>query len=269
METLNSAHPRGPFRAAVIDFDGTLSLLRRGWQQVMIPMAVEYLSETNTSETHEQLHTVAEDFITRLTGRQTIYQMIRLAEEIAKRGGVPREPLDYKRDYHTRLWHDVRQRIDAIRQGKTAPADMTVPGSHELLRALTSCGITCYLASGTDEQYVLDEVALLELDQYFDGHIYGALDDYKKFSKAILIERIIRDTDVPGEAIIGIGDGYVEIEEVKKVGGLAVGVATDEFNMNGINEWKRRRLVEAGADIIIGDFRELETVCNAIGLAAA
>ena len=85
IEIINSDFPRGPFRAAVFDFDGTLSLLRRNWQDVMIPMMVEILAATGTSETREQLREVIEDFVVRLTGKQTIYQMMRLADEIKAR----------------------------------------------------------------------------------------------------------------------------------------------------------------------------------------
>ena len=85
---------RSAYQVAIFDFDGTLSLLRRGWQQVMIPMGVEYLQATNTSETREELHAIVESFVTRLTGKQTIYQMIQLAEEVKKRGGIPKEPLN-------------------------------------------------------------------------------------------------------------------------------------------------------------------------------
>jgi hypothetical protein len=40
------------------------------------------------------------------------------------------------------------------------------------------------------------------------------------------------------------------------VDGIAVGVASDEKNRCGIDEWKRNRLIAAGADMIIPDFRE-------------
>ena len=60
-----------------------------------------------------------------------------------------------------------------------------------------------------------------------------------------------------GREIVGFGDGFVEIEEVKKVGGLAVGVASNEDSRQGVNDWKRNRLIKAGADIIVGDYRRL------------
>ena len=55
-----------------------------------------------------------------------------------------------------------------------------------------------YLASGTDERYVLEEARLLGLDKYFGAHIYGAVEDYKTFSKAMVIERILEINQVDG-----------------------------------------------------------------------
>ncbi len=37
-----------------------------------------------------------------------------------------------------------------------------------------------------------------------------------------------------------------------------MGVASDEVNRQDIDEWKRQRLISAGADIIIPDFRPWE-----------
>jgi hypothetical protein len=56
--------------------------------------------------------------------------------------------------------------------------------------------------------------------------------------------------------LLGFGDGYVEIENVKQVGGVAVGVATDEPECRQVNEWKRRRLAGVGADLIIPNYLE-------------
>jgi len=267
IEIVNPDFPRGPFRAAVFDFDGTLSLLRRNWQDVMIPMMVEILAATGTSETQEQLREVIEDFVVRLTGKQTIYQMMRLAEEIKARGGEPLEPLAYKHQYHDLLWAQVEGRVNAVREGRVAPDEMMVPGSRELLDSLRARSLPIYLASGTDLKYVQDEAALLELDSYFGPHIYAALDDYRKFSKAMIVAKLLQDTGVSGAEIIGIGDGYVEIEEVKRVGGFALGVASNEDTREGINDWKRRRLIEAGADVIVGDYRELPAILKLLGLA--
>ena len=266
VEIIQHDFPRGDFRAAIFDFDGTLSLIRRNWQDVMIPMMVEVVAETGSEETQEELYEHVEEFVMRLTGRQTIYQMIQLAAEVQQRGQKPLDPLEYKRRYHELLWRDVGQRIESIRTGSVSPDEMTVPGSRELLTELMQRGITLFLASGTDLNYVKDEVELLGLSHYFGTRIHGALDDYKQFSKARLIEQIIREADLDPRQLVGFGDGFVEIEEVKKVGGLAIGVASDENARRGINAWKRERLIRAGADIIIGDYQHRRKLLMLIGL---
>ncbi len=266
IEVINHDFPRGGFQAAIFDFDGTLSLLRRNWQDVMIPMMVDVLGDTGTSETPTQLYEHAEEFVMRLNGRQTIYQMIRLAEEVTLRGGQPLDPLEYKRQYHGLLWQQVGDRVEAVRSGQIPRAEMTVPGSHAILAQLHSLGLPLYLASGTDLDYVRDEVAVLGLAEFFGSRIYGALEDYKKFSKAMIIEKIIEDSGVLGRNILGFGDGFVEIEEIKRVGGLAIGVASNEETREGINDWKRNRLIRAGADLIIGDFRHQGQLLDAIDL---
>jgi phosphoglycolate phosphatase-like HAD superfamily hydrolase len=258
IEVLRPDLPRGRFRSVLFDFDGTLSLIREGWPLVMIPMMVEVLRGTGTSESDAELTTVVEDFVMRLNGRQTIYQMMQLAEEVKKRGGTPRPPLEYKHEYHDRLMQRIRGRISDLEGGRASAVDWTVPGSHELLEALTRRGLRLYLASGTDLKYVRQEAALLGLTPYFGERIYGALDEYRNFSKQMIIERILREERLRGEELLGFGDGFVEIEEVRKVGGVAVAVASDEEKRAGVNAWKRDRLVRAGADVVIPEYRKHE-----------
>jgi phosphoglycolate phosphatase len=258
IEVLNDAIPRGRFRSVLFDFDGTLSLIREGWPQVMIPMMVDVLRETGTGESETELTATVEDFVMRLNGRQTIYQMIHLAEEVGRRGGRPREPLDYKHRYHDLLMERIHSRLSALESGAAAPEQWTVPGSRSLLENLRQRGLTLYLASGTDLKYVRREVALLGLAPYFGEHVYGALDDYENFSKKMIIERILRDHALRGEELLGFGDGFVEIEEVKGAGGVAVAVASDEVKRCGVNAWKRDRLVKAGADVVIPEYRQAE-----------
>ncbi len=253
---LNPSISRGQIRCALFDFDGTLSLLRAGWQDVMVPMMVEILLELKTGETKEQLTDMVRDFVDRLTGKQTIYQMLRLCEEIRKRGGNPKDPLEYKREYHDRLWRLIRERVEGVKRGTIPKDQMLLPGARQLLEALKERGIVLYLASGTDTEYVIDEAEALDIAKYFDGGIYGAIDDWEKFDKDILIRRILTQHNLSGPELFAFGDGFVEIEETKKVGGIAIGVASDEFNPGNWNEWKRRRLTDAGADLLIPDYRE-------------
>ena len=129
-----------------------------------------------------------------------------------------------------------------------------------MLKMLREHGLVLYLASGTDESFVIDEAELLGVTGYFNGGIFGAKDQYKLFSKEMVIQNIIKTHDLAGEELIGFGDGYVEIENIKSSGGFAVGVASDESKKCGIDEWKRNRLIRAGADIIISDYSKLDKI---------
>jgi phosphoglycolate phosphatase-like HAD superfamily hydrolase len=255
IEVIRPDFPRGNISYALFDFDGTISLIREGWQGIMIPMMVEILMQTPNHEERSEIERVVKEFVTRLTGKQTIYQMIQLCEEIAARGGVPREPSEYKHLYNEILDQHIKDRIAGLKSGQVKPEDMTVPGTFTWLEILKEHGVICYLASGTDEKYVLEESELLGLSNYFAG-IYGALEDYKNYSKKMVIERIIRTHQLHGSSFVAFGDGYVEIEDSKSVDGIAIGVASDEKNRAGVDAWKRSRLIAAGADIIIPDFRE-------------
>ena len=260
IEVIKQDQPRGAFHSALFDFDGTISLIRQGWQDIMVPYFTEVVQVTPGGQGDPDVPRLVREFIDLLTGKQTIYQCIRLAEEVAARGGQPLEPTQYKDEYHRRLLEKIQHRRDDLAACRLQPDDWMVPGARAWLDTLRARGVKCYLASGTDHQYVMEEAALLQLTDCFDGGIYGAQDDFKTFSKAKVIERIIRDNRLEGAALLGFGDGYVEIENVVEVGGYAVGCATDEEKRVGIDEWKRPRLIAAGAAAIIPDFSDTQAL---------
>jgi phosphoglycolate phosphatase-like HAD superfamily hydrolase len=257
--------PRRSISHVLFDFDGTLSLIRQGWPEVMLPMFLEMLPRRN-GDTEDQLGQMLFDDIMRLNGKQTIYQMIQFAERVKERDGQAEEPLWYKREYLRRLDEKIRHRIEGIAHGSLRRDDFLVFGTRPLLEDLKARGLSLYLASGTDEPFVKQESALLDLARYFGEHIYGAKDDYKTFSKKMVIERILREHRIAGEQLLAFGDGYVEIENTKEVGGLAVAVASDEaHNGSGrMDEWKRQRLMGVGADVCIPDYRDAEVLMKVL-----
>jgi phosphoglycolate phosphatase-like HAD superfamily hydrolase len=257
--------PRPAISHVLFDFDGTLSLVREGWPDVMVPMFVEMLPAL-PGETDAQRRQLCLDDIMRLNGKQTIYQMIQLADRIRERGGSPREPLWYKHEYLSRLDARIGARKKSIRTGQLRPDDLLLHGSRALLENLRSRGLQLFLASGTDESFVKEEAALLQVTEYFGPHIYGAQDNYQHFSKKVVIDRILRENAIPGDRLLSFGDGYVEIQNTREVGGLAVAVASDEaHNGSGrIDEWKRQRLLGVGADVVIPDYRDADALMRHI-----
>ncbi len=261
IEILNKIE-RGKVRHAVLDFDGTISLIRDGWQNVMVPMMIDVLMETPTNESRKQLESTVVKFVDQLTGKQTIYQMIQLCEEIQKRGGTAKDPLDYKDMYNDRLLPIVNDRITKLENQEIKSNDLRVPMSLEFLQKLTAYDIKCYLASGTDIEFVKHEAKLLGVAEYFDGGIFGALREFSKFSKEMVIKKILADFDLNGSELLIVGDGYVEIQNAKSVNAIAVGVVTKENNIYDMNANKHQRLIRAGADIIIPDFREADQLLS-------
>lgn len=248
----------------LFDFDGTLSLIREGWMEIMIPLLAGELERyARRDETPESIRAVVADFVVRLTGKQTIYQMIRLAEEISIRGGKPEDPQVYKERYHNLLMERIARRREALAEGRARPEDHLVPGSLELLEGIIERGGTIYIASGTDEKYVLEEAELLGLVRFAPGRIYGALKDHTAFSKEMVIRSILETHKIDGAKLAAFGDGYVEITDTKASGGFAIGVASDEAGRSGqCDEWKRRRLIGAGADLIVPDYREAKKILD-------
>jgi len=257
--------PRPEISHVLFDFDGTLSLIREGWPVIMLGMFAEMLP-ARAGDDPKAVREMLFDDMMKLNGKQTIYQMIQFAERVKERGGTPQEPLWYKHEYLRRLEEKIQNRIEGLRSRKTSPDEHLLYGSRRLLEILKARGLNLYLASGTDEIFVKRESELLGVTEFFWPHIYGAKDDYKAFSKKMVIERILRDNNIPGDRLLAFGDGYVEIQNTKEAGGLAVAVASDEAN-NGsgrIDEWKRNRLLGVGADVVVPDYRYAEELLGKI-----
>src|SRR5205085_6733359 len=63
IEVVRPDLPRGRFRAALFDFDGTLSLLREGWPAVMTRLMLEELRRTGTAEGDAELAALVEGIV--------------------------------------------------------------------------------------------------------------------------------------------------------------------------------------------------------------
>ena len=261
IEVINPPRPGG-FTYALFDFDGTVSLLREGWREIMIPYFVEVVLGADPAADREATAELVADFIDALTGKQTIFQCMRLDEEVQKRGGEAVNPGVYKAEYLRRLMERIHGRHEALKSGVDKPEAHLVPGIVPFLSLLREKGVKIYLASGTDEGDVINEARLLGVGGYFNGGIYGARDDMKDCSKELVIRQILAENHIKGEDIISFGDGYVEIQLVNEVGGYTVAVATDEEKRTGVNAWKRARLLSAKADAVVGDFSEPARLFN-------
>jgi len=256
-EIINPDRLRGPFRCAVFDFDGTLSLLRGNWQGLMVPMMVEMLAATGTGETQAELTAIVEEFVTRLTGQPTMQQMLALGDEVEKRGQPRPDPEGHLSRYLDMLISRTAGRIDEVQAGRVTPDQLLVSGSRRFVERLLSKGLLLVIASGTELADVQRESGVLEIDHYFGPRIFGPVNNDAGFSKENVLRELMVEQGLRGDEIVAIGDGPAEIRAIKAVGGLAVGVASDEIHQDGrINHLKREHLLRAGADVIISDYRD-------------
>ena len=254
----------GHIRYAVFDHDGTISSLRQGWEEIMEPVMMKSILgdqyDTIDSGTYHKVQERVKDFIHKTTGIQTIFQMEGLVALVKEFGFVPEnEILDkfqYKELYNNGLMEMVNKRMQKLEAGELGQADYTMKGAVAFLYELKERGVTMYLASGTDVDDVVNEAKMLGYADLFDGGIYGALKDYTKFSKKMIIEKIIRENNLNGNELAVFGDGPDEIREGRRAGGVSVGITSNELQRFGHNPAKRPRLVRAGAQLLIPDFSQ-------------
>ncbi len=250
----------------IFDHDGTISTLREGWNEIMEQVMVKCILgakyENAEPVLFDKITGRIREYIDMTTGLQTIVQMEALVEMVKEFALVlPEKILDkfgYKKIYNETLMEPVKSRIAKIKKGDLHFTDFTIKGVVNFLKILRGKGVTLYLASGTDREDVLTEATTLGYADLFNGGIYGGVSDLSKFSKKILIEKIIRDNNLFGPELAVFGDGPVEMQECRKHKGLAIGVASNELRRHGLNAEKRTRLIKAGAQIIIPDFSQHE-----------
>ena len=267
IEVVSTLPGHRSFTHVIFDHDGTLSTLRQGWESIMEPMMVNAILGTSDREADEALyaHVVASvrDFIDKTTGMQTLAQMKGLVNLVRRFKCVTEtEVLDesgYKKIFNDELSKLVNGRIQKLQRGELNIGDCTIKNAAEFLNRLYRKGVVLYLASGTDREDLEREAGLLGYRSLFGDRIYGAVGDVSFEAKRIVLEKILADIGAePREKILVFGDGPVEIRETHKKGGYAIGVASDEVRRYGLNIAKRTRLIEAGSDLIVPDYSQMD-----------
>ena len=262
----------GHIKHAIFDHDGTISTLREGWEVVMESMMIKMILGEAYDDADESLFfKVTErvrDYIDKSVGIQTILQMEALVGLVKEFGIVPQEQIldkfGYKKIYNDELMISVNQRIKKLECGELDIGDYTMKNVVSFLRALKDKGVKLYMASGTDIDDVKNEAQVLGYADLFDGGIYGAVSDIQKFSKKMLIEKIMTENNLHGSELVVFGDGPVEIRECRKRDGIAVGIASDELRRYGLNKEKRTRLIKAGAHLVISDYTQCEQLIKVL-----
>lgn len=200
-----------------------------------------------------------------LNGKPSIHQFERICEYLRAAEDIVADPRQLLDHYQRELRAIVCERSAAIRSGKSARNEFIIWNALRLLELLRARGIRLIILSGTVEDDVRAETELLGLAGFFGPHIYGSRPQ-GLFSKKEIIDRILREERIEGHQLLAFGDGPVEIQLTKAVGGLAIGVASDEEE-NGSHKCdsaKEEQLLRAGADMVVADYVEADALVAAI-----
>ncbi len=262
MEILNPQLSSGRYQAAIFDFDGTLSLLREGWPQVMTEVLWDQWQAAGLPA-DEPLATCQsiEQLILSENGSPPLRQMELFASAVRERGGRPVDPHACLQIYRQRLATMLEARYAAVRQGGPAAAVYwTVPGTHRFLEVLQARGILTFVISGTDYDQVATEVEMLGLARYISGGLFAPHGNDANFTKFNVISNLQKQYGWSGEDLIGFGDGVIETQVLKSLGGTAIGVASHPAGTIATtpHPHKRQLLISAGADAVIPDYRDAE-----------
>jgi phosphoglycolate phosphatase-like HAD superfamily hydrolase len=173
----------------------------------------------------------------------------------------------YKHLYNKELLRMVKVRMEKLSSGELNSEDFQIKNAGRLLQALHDRGVKLYLASGTDEADVIADAEAMGYAHLFEGRIFGAVGDVNIEAKKVVLERIIRDNNLSGHEFATFGDGPVEMRETQKRGGICIGIASNEVRRFGWNMAKRKRLIRAGAQILVPDFSQLTALLNVLHLS--
>jgi FMN phosphatase YigB (HAD superfamily) len=249
--------PRPWISHIVFDFDGTLSWVRHGWPELMFETFRIHWPDA------DQIHapdwrTKMESIVYGMNGKPSLLQMQRYAEEATAVDGKTRDAHKLRDHFQALLDREIYARLHAIESGERGRDAFVIHGARPFLEYLQSLPVTLVILSSSIEHRVRQEAEALGLTGFFGKHIYGSGVDPRGFSKWDVYGRLMADERISGENILSFGDGPVEIECTKRLGGLAVAVCSDEDeNGSGVSHpYKLRQLLESGADAAIPDFRD-------------
>lgn len=221
--------------------------------EIMLDMIMEKLGPLadKRAADHETVRSEALAYVAKLTGKDTVHQMQAFADHEAALGGEPDTAQNYKAEFLRRLEQVRSARLNALQAGERSRESLLVPGSTAILAELQARGVELYLSSGTDHRALIFEAGLLGLTPFFGERILGAGPGGS--TKADLLARIVAEGTTPAD-IVFFGDGPVEIEATREIGGVAVGMATDEPECQTVHPKKREWLITAGADFIVPNY---------------
>jgi phosphoglycolate phosphatase len=246
----------------IFDFDGTISLLRSNWVDIM--QSQFELELGNSIDKYPELRQAIRNYILESAGAPSIQQMEQInvfkaeyAADVDRKNSA-----GYKKHYESMLDVELQQKYAKIQANVNMIDLYLVPGVKAFLQHILDAGSKIYLASGTDKKHVQHETHLLNLSVYFTK-IYGPSDENVNATKGAAIDDISNHEQVSNTDMIVVGDGPEEIRQAFKRSIPSIGIVYEKDK--SLQKYKTKALENAGATFIINDFTSIEDILKSIG----
>jgi len=252
--------------AAIVDWDGTISLLREGWNKVMKDYIANYISLNPQKK--DLLW--AENFIKETMGENTVDQMLGMMAK-AHENGVKNMPIDQKKrknlaekqriKYRKSL--EEKMRSKRIKRAKVHPGEFINKGIKKFLQELKKRNVKIFVISGSEQKErggIEEEVEILKLKHYFEK-VFGYNGQIHPYTKENALKWIIKKYKIKNPLqILVVGDGPKEIKTGRDFGTITIGLVS--------NNLSKKNLLKSGADYIVYNPTDLVDCLNYIDLGS-
>lgn len=228
----------------------------------MRTMMLEELTHRLGKEPTPSLVNEVNDWIASNNGKPTWHQMDCLRKQLLAKGCQANSVDSYLDHFHQLLADQTRPRIEGLKTGTCPVETWQVPGSARLLESLAQRGFYLHLASGTEKDAVVRELALLGLADWFGEEVSAPHAGDPAFSKEKALLDLCQRKGVSTSQVLAIGDGPVEIESVSRLGGWTLGVAGHDDNRHGFDAWVADKLSESGAHALIDHYTPVDDMLD-------
>ena len=244
-------------KCLVLDYDGTLTTLRKGWDVILSDYARKKINPYNKEcDSLESEILELTDHAGGTTPKQLMNRLIALIQKMNLR---PQEEINTV-EYYAKEYADHFQTMinDRLENFSSASESYVISHVRPMLDFISAQETHNYIVTGSCEIAVKDELAKLQMDHFF-SRVYGASLEMEGNLKLDAISEIMdRHSLKPCEILI-IGDGSTEMRAAKELNLPAIGIASDEHN-GGLCEKKRQLLKGLGAHAIIADYSNFQSV---------
>ena len=244
-------------KCIVLDYDGTLTTLRKGWDVILTDYTLSKANPENLY--HPEIESKIKAFTDHAGGTTPKQLMSRLVALIEDLGMVDKSDIEsvdfYAREYAAHFTEKINARLKDFSENRE---EFLIRNVREMLDFIKNKKTVNYVVTGSCEIAVSSELKQLEMFGLFEK-VYGASLEMEGNLKLDAMNEILEKHRLDTSEVLVVGDGSTEMRAAKELGLPALGIASNEHT-GGLCDIKREMLAETGAHAIVSDYSNFEEV---------